>query len=258
MRQWRLIHDGPRDAAFNMAADSFLLDQAEIDVDVPILRLYRWEKPSITIGFHQDIDHAVDMAALGDTPVVPRATGGRALLHDDRELTYAVAGNFISCPELGASLRDSYDLIARAILAFYHALGWAALMARRETPVPLARRHSVQSGCFASVSRHEITAWGQKAAAGSQRRTRTAFMQHGAVKIAPPVHHPAIRETLPEIGADAFPALTESRETLETIMIESFQKELGIGFREEPFSYTEIAEIEKNIERFKNLNERIF
>ncbi|MDD4052282.1 MAG: hypothetical protein PHR28_10360, partial [candidate division Zixibacteria bacterium] len=217
------------------------------------VRLYAWDKSSITIGFHQTLERAVDRLKLGDTPVVRRITGGRALLHDDGELTYAIAGNFLRQPILGDTLAASYHTIAEAIIRFYRLLGWPAAVARRDDPVLLSGSTGIQKGCFASVSRFEITAFGQKLAASSQRRSRTALIQHGAIRIAPPTRHPAIIDLPQAVAGEAFWTPAGSRGDLETTMIRACEETFGVSMVLEPFSEAEKVAIGALAGSYKNL-----
>jgi lipoate-protein ligase A len=235
-----------------MAADAHLLDLAEAGDAGPAVRLYGWDRPSITIGHHQKLERAVDVARLGDTPVVRRITGGRALLHDDTEITYAVAGNFVKYPALGTTLHESYRVIADAIVRFYAGCGMGAYISRREDPLARSGLPDVQKGCFASVSRYEIMVGGRKIAAGSQRRTRQAFMQHGVIRIATARSHPAIVDAAP--GAGIMPAPCE-RKDLEQRLAESFSNSLGGQATVTCFSDEDIAAIESKARDFGNLNQ---
>jgi lipoate-protein ligase A len=250
METWRLILDGANSASFNMAADANLLDAAETGEIVPVIRLYGWDQPSITIGRHQKLERAIDLSRLGDTPVVRRITGGRALLHDGCEITYAVAANFVKHLGLGATLHESYRVIAEAIVRFYSRCGVKAQISHREDPLARARRAETQKGCFASVSRYEIIVGGRKAAAGSQRRMRRTFLQHGVIKIAPSQSHPAITDEAPA----AIMLSEHGRAELERKVADSFAEVLGVRLSACPFSDRELAEIAKGAAGFGNLN----
>ena len=253
MELWRLIIDSKNSASYNMAADSYLLELAEEGDRPPIIRLYGWDRPSITIGYHQKIERAVDKSRLNGTPLVRRITGGRALYHDDRELTYAVSGNFMNYPQLGHDLHTSYRRIADAIVLFYnHAFGWRADIARRDDPVGLGRSAERQRGCFSAVSRHEIVIAGRKVAAGSQRRTRRALMQHGAVKLSAPVFHPAIVESPQLFGAETIEEKMPARAELERKLVEAFEKIFDIQLKPQPFLKVEKEAIESRLILFKN------
>lgn len=252
MEKWRLILDGPRSASFNMAADDFLLNAVESGQSVPVLRLYGWDKPSITIGYHQILKRAVDTTCLSNTPVVRRITGGRAICHDDGELTYAIAGNFKKNPILGKSLGVTYELIAQGVLRFYSSLGWEAIMAGRDNPVGLHNRTLLQKGCLAAVSKYEITVDGYKVAAGSQRRTESSFMQHGSIRIAPVYMHPAISNP-PIKDAKLLPDLSKFRSECESILIGAFAEVFEADFQPGPYLQKDLTSIEDRLYSFKNL-----
>jgi lipoate-protein ligase A len=254
MDYWRLILDGKNSASYNMAADAFLLEQADQGDSPPVVRIYGWDQPSITIGYHQKLERAVDTARLGTTPVVRRITGGRALLHDDSELTYAVAGNFERYPELGLSLSDSYHIISRAIVSFYNTLGLPARISQRDRPVSIARSISCQNGCFASVSRFEITIGDRKIAAGSQRRTKSAYMQHGSIKIESPINHPAISGLSHPVDFEDLGLSSPVENAKTEALINSFESILSVALSRQPFSSAEKAAIHRSSGIFENLN----
>jgi lipoate-protein ligase A len=187
-----VIREFSQSAAYNMAADFYLLERAESEKAAPVLRIYGWERPTITIGYHQTPGNALRLDRLGTTPVVKRPTGGRALYHTERELTYAMAGNFLTHPSLGKSLHETYLIIARAIAAFYDEAGWKVKIAHKDFPLQPEKAPGARLGCFASFSKYEISCNGQKVAASSQRRTQSAFLQHGAIKLETASRHPAI------------------------------------------------------------------
>ncbi|MCP4569825.1 MAG: hypothetical protein GY841_19775 [FCB group bacterium] len=255
MNSWRLIIEGKKSASYNMAADDYLLELAEKRESPPIIRLYGWDVPSITIGYHQKLKRAVDITKLDDTPVVQRITGGRALYHDDAELTYAVSGNFIAYPQLGEDLNRSYRLISEAVVLFYgNLLGWQAEIARRDDPIGLGGKAEKQKGCFSALSRHEIIVNGQKTAAGSQRRTKQALMQHGAIKLGPPVRHPAIVEMPQTDALEKLAVDLPPQKELVAGLVEALEKTYSAVFVVELFTPGEEAEIASRMARFKNIN----
>jgi lipoate-protein ligase A len=254
METWRLILESELPATRNMATDAFLLEEAETKSQSPIIRIYGWTEPSITIGYHQKLDRAVHVPLLGNTPVVRRVTGGRALLHENRELTYAVAGDFTRFGALGGDLSSSYRLIAQAIIAFYRKCGWAADMARRDIPVSLSSVRSQQKGCFATVSQFEITVGSAKVAAGSQRRTRHAFIQHGSIKLDVPGRHPAILDYAHDIVPPPSPVISCSRDILSRQLAEAFEQVYNVRLDHCPLTAPEIDQIAAGSGAFENLN----
>jgi lipoate-protein ligase A len=177
MAGWLLIDDDPASGARNMAVDEFLLKRAENKGGAPVLRLYSFRPPAITIGYHQDAKKALDLeaAAAEGIDVVRRITGGRALLHDG-ELTYSVTSPI--GPPFGHGLADTFLVIAGVIVSALRSSGIDACVG--------SARHGDQespmtSPCLVSTSRHEITAGGKKISGSAQRRTGGAFIQHGSI-----------------------------------------------------------------------------
>ena len=90
---WRLIDTGAADGAWNMAVDEALLEAHRLGMAPPTLRLYRWSKPTLTLGYAQRLD-GFDTAALAAAgiDVVRRHTGGRAVLHAG-DFTYSMVAS---------------------------------------------------------------------------------------------------------------------------------------------------------------------
>jgi lipoate-protein ligase A len=182
MESWFLLNEDGAPGAENMARDEFLLTAAEARGGPPVLRLYRFTPPAITIGFHQDPAKALDLYSVRGSgiDVVRRITGGRALLHDG-ELTYAVAAPNDN-HALGSGLRETCGRISEAIVAALRAVGVGAELSAGHSGY---REEGLASPCLASASRYEITAGGKKIAGSAQRRTAAAFLQHGSILLAP-------------------------------------------------------------------------
>ncbi len=177
MTQWLLIDDVPAGGARNMAVDEFLLNRVEKNGGAPVLRLYSFSPPAITLGYHQAAAKAIDLeAATADgLDVVRRITGGRALLHDG-ELTYSVTAPV--GPPFGQGLADTFLVIAGVIVSALRGAGIdACLGSAKHTGI----ESTMSSPCLVSTSRHEITAEGKKISGSAQRRTGGAFIQHGSI-----------------------------------------------------------------------------
>jgi lipoate-protein ligase A len=182
MERWFLLDDRPASGAVNMALDELLLARAEAEPTAPVLRLYSFDSPTITLGFHQDPAGTIDVDAIRhhSIHVVRRFTGGRALLHDG-ELTYCVAARADRAP-FAEHLQRSYLMLSEALAEALRLLGVSATVSagrRRRGEGGLARP------CLDSVSRHEVTAGGKKIIASAQRRTGLALLQHGSILLDP-------------------------------------------------------------------------
>jgi len=174
IERWRLIVHPPSPGEWNMAVDSSLLSMAEKDETGPVLRLYGWERPTLSIGFGQNTEKDINMDYLSrrNIPLVRRPTGGRAILHDD-ELTYAVI--LPSSGGLYGSLKEVYGFIASALRE--------ALKSLEVDIDPESAGGGVAGApcCFSSKTRFEITANGRKIAGSAQRRLKRSALQHGSV-----------------------------------------------------------------------------
>lgn len=168
--EWQQLLDGPRPGAENMQRDLALLEEST----GPVLRLYSWTRPCLSLGYGQREDW-IDRplcARLG-VEVVRRPTGGRALLHQPDEITYAVV-----LPDPGGlPVQESFAGIASLL---------AEALARLGVPVETAAGgHAPSSGahpsCLAVAAPGEVTARGRKLVGSAQVRRHGRLLQHGAL-----------------------------------------------------------------------------
>ncbi len=180
METWLFLDSGSAPGAENMALDELLLDRVEERGGPPVLRLYSFAPPAVTVGFHQDPGLILDLDAVREDglEVVRRITGGRALLHE-RELTYCVvapAGTAL----FDAGRGDAFRRVSAAIADALRSIGVDAVVSRgREFDGPKGSA----APCLSSVTRHELAAGGRKIAGNAQRRTARALLQHGSILV---------------------------------------------------------------------------
>lgn len=173
--RWRLLDTPPAPGVWNMAVDEALADTVR-DGGPPVLRVYRWSPPCLSLGRNQPSDR-YDRAEIRrrGMDVVRRPTGGRAVLHH-RELTYSVAARE---DELG-TLREAYAAINRALVAGLRRLGVDARLhpaGPERAPLPSL------APCFEQPVEGEVTAGGRKLVGSAQRRERGVMLQHGSLPI---------------------------------------------------------------------------
>ena len=176
MRFIRIITHEANDAFFNMAVDEAISEAVRQELSPPTLRLYRWSRPSLSIGHFQKIsDVNTDHCGRMGYPVVRRLTGGRAILHNE-ELTYSFSALTGSGP-FGTSLRENYSVISNAILLGLQTCGIKADISFERKRNPGQR----DPACFRAVSYGEITINGKKVIGSAQKRYNNGFMQHGSI-----------------------------------------------------------------------------
>lgn len=180
-RVWRLLIDPPLEGPQNMAIDEALLERCaseETPSLFPTVRFYRWSRPTLSLGYNQDIEsslHVHECRARG-IPIVRRPTGGKAVLHD-QEITYSMIASF-SSPPFQRTVFDNYRLISEALVKCLKSLGIQAMIAD-EGASSYSRKGP--EACFARLSRFEISYRNFKMVGSAQRRKRRAFLQHGSL-----------------------------------------------------------------------------
>jgi lipoate-protein ligase A len=225
-KEWRLIDSGACGAFHNMALDEAVAAYVRKEKAPPTLRLYGWERPSLTLGCFQkasDIDAAY--CVFRGIPIVRRPTGGRAILHH-RELTYSFSVRTVG--PFSKGLLDSY----RSISAAFH-LAFEKAGVRAE-PKKQRERGRVLAGsplCFQSSSFAEILVDNRKAVGSAQKRWEDGLLQQGSV----PYSYDAdkIRKVF---GAGASAALGSAMTCLQEVMPglseEGFKEMLKVSFEE--------------------------
>ena len=178
---WRLIHTPPAEGAWNMAVDEALLETMSCDDARPVLRLYAWSPPCLSLGYAQPVGD-VDLPALQARGwgLVRRPTGGRAILHTD-ELTYAVMGPHRE-PRLTGGVLESYQRLSTALLNALHHLEVPAHSNAKTTALPGGDPKGPV--CFEVPSNYEITVNGKKLIGSAQARRREGILQHGSLPLS--------------------------------------------------------------------------
>ena len=173
----RIIIDGPLPGAVNMAVDESILQAVNEGASPATLRFYRWDEPTISLGYfqkHEDL--ALQDGIIQQMPVVRRQTGGGAILHDD-ELTYSLVLP-LNEPKQLTNIENLYQLVHDGYLATLAKLGVRAEY-RGGTDSGNAQRGPFF--CFARRHRLDLVVDGDKLLGSAQRRIRNAVLQHGSL-----------------------------------------------------------------------------
>ncbi|MGD0652927.1 MAG: biotin/lipoate A/B protein ligase family protein [Thermoguttaceae bacterium] len=173
----RLFIDPPASGAWNMAVDETLLESAAEGGGFS-LRFYRWQRPTLSLGYFQQYDDRRQHSASLNCPVVRRASGGGAIVHD-REVTYSIAvppGERLAVRHLML-----YETVHAALIEVLSGHGISASLCRdkgrEKTPgAPFL--------CFQRRSPGDVLVSEVKIAGSAQRRRRGAVLQHGSVLLA--------------------------------------------------------------------------
>lgn len=166
-----LTADGPA----QMALDEALLETATVTT----LRLYRWDPPTLSLGYFQDY---TDIAQRLPHPmaVVRRITGGGAIWHE-HEVTYGLVGR-LGHDGLPERMRDCYPLLHGAILAALNDRGAGLALQALDSG---DRRYRSEPRCFASPAADDLVHRAGGKVLGSAGRDRGGrVLIHGSLKLA--------------------------------------------------------------------------
>lgn len=152
----------------NMAVDQAWLEQS----DLPVLRVYTWDQPTVTIGYAQNLAKLQD--ALPGWPVIRRWTGGGVVMHQE-DFTYSVIVP-ASHPWAETPAVESYRVI--------HGSLAESLSAHGHPGCRLALPEDLVDGpfCFVAPALHDVIRGPVKVAGAGQRRGRLGFLHQGSVQ----------------------------------------------------------------------------
>jgi lipoate-protein ligase A len=157
-----------------MAVDEVLLKAAA--AGGCSLRFYRWQVPTLSLGYFQAFDDRRRHAASLGCPVVRRSSGGGAIVHD-RELTYSVA-----LPGEHTLARERLLLYQTVHDTLIEVLAGAGIRAELYRPRPQERAPCLCPFlCFQRRAAGDVVVGTAKVAGSAQRRFQGAVLQHGSV-----------------------------------------------------------------------------
>lgn len=165
-----------------MAIDEALLRSFDPAVSLPVLRLYGWNPPTLSLGRFQKASQVLDLdrCRADGVAVVRRMTGGGVIYHAD-ELTYSL----VCAPEqipAASSIKDSFRVLTGFLLSFYRTLGLDAAYAVDAAPEG-TRLGERTAFCFAGKESFDILAGGRKIGGNAQRRLKGLIFQHGSIPL---------------------------------------------------------------------------
>lgn len=178
MQSWDIIVEKNLSGADNMAIDEVLMNQVRAGKSNPVLRFYTWEPACLSLGFFQRASKEIDFAACEKEgiDVVRRATGGRAVLHDE-ELTYSVIVREDN-ELVPKTITQSYLSISKGLLQGFHHLGIEANLSSEET---IRVKDFRSAACFEAPSSYEVVVGNKKIVGSAQVRKEGMLLQHGAI-----------------------------------------------------------------------------
>ncbi|MDZ4289102.1 MAG: hypothetical protein U0984_14135, partial [Prosthecobacter sp.] len=163
-----LWQDTAHAGAWNMAVDQAWLEKST----VPMLRVYGWDQPTVSLGYAQSLAKLQD--ALPGWPVVRRWTGGGVVLHHE-DFTYSVIvpanDPWAQIPAI-ESYRRIHGSLAEALSSHGHP---GCRLALKEDVIEAPF-------CFVAPAVHDDFRGPVKVAGAGQRRGKLGLLHQGSVQ----------------------------------------------------------------------------
>ncbi len=168
------------EGAWQMAIDAWLLqpqatNPAAAAGPAPAFRLYRWSRPTLSLGWHQRRlePHWCDLARQGRLALVRRPSGGRAVLHGG-DPTYALVW-----PRPQGTRAEVYGRALTWLVEAFAALGQPLQSGRQAASLQ-------RSSCFATSTAADLVhANGAKRVGSAQLWRGGHLLQHGSIQLDP-------------------------------------------------------------------------
>lgn len=174
---WCFLPPLALNGAMQMALDRWLLEQHRQGTWPSVLRFYQWERPAISLGYHQkrwpeqwrSLSYANQPLEL-----VRRPTGGRAVLHQG-ELTYALITS-----GLDGKRAEVYEQICQFLIQGWQRLGVALAFGQA------GRGYIHNPDCFGTATAADlVTDTGAKLIGSAQLWQAGCLLQHGSMRLTP-------------------------------------------------------------------------
>lgn len=254
---WRLLDTGALDGPANMALDEALFTCFDPERSRPVLRLYGWSPPAISLGRYQDAKAALklELCAADGIPVVRRMTGGGIIFHAE-ELTYCI----VCAPEQigpAAGVKEGFRRLCAFLLSTYRSLGLEPAFAADLAPAG-ERLGERTPFCFAGKEEFDVLVEGRKIGGNAQRRRRGVILQHGSIPLVSRVGEALRYLKEPAPGAAGAVSLAElgifpEPGRLKGVLVAAFEEALSVSLVADRFSAEEEAAARRfEAEKYRN------
>jgi lipoate-protein ligase A len=227
MPAYRVIFDGAHPGTWNMAVDEVLLTTANAS-GLATLRFYRWSTPTLSLGYFQKYrDRASHIPSQG-CPVVRRASGGGAIVHDC-ELTYSLTW----------PIQDRWSRATATLLANVHD-SLIEVLRSLDLDCALYDGDGFEEGaflCFTRRSRGDVIVGDHKVAGSAQRRFRGAVLQHGSVLLRSSAAAPSL------VGLWDLARESWTPGQLQRVWYDALKRCLSVEFREGALASKELEKV---------------
>ncbi len=164
----------------NMAIDQAILESTAATGQTT-LRFYAWAPATLSLGYFQKLEDRELHAASARCPIVRRASGGGAIVHDD-ELTYSLC--VATTGSIAKANADLYDTVHVAIRDSLAEQGIETSLFESAPNEKIKASQSDPFLCFQRRAVGDLICDGAKVGGSAQRRLKNAIIQHGSLLLS--------------------------------------------------------------------------
>ena len=211
------------------------LDAALLALRQPVLRFYRWSRPTLSMGYHQASEPHWLRWQQGGGDLVRRPSGGGAVLHDG-DLCYALIW-----PDPPGSRQQAYQQVCGWLQNAFAELG---------EPLHFGMERAAAGGdCFArSTAADLLNADGHKRIGSAQRWQRGCLLQHGSIQLNPT---PERMQLLLGRPAPALAPLALGAGALEQHLLSAARRWLDLPHQAQPLPAALLSLAGEQLERYR-------
>lgn len=163
-----------------MAIDQAILESTAATGQAT-LRFYRWSPATLSLGYFQKFADRDHHAASAECPIIRRASGGGAIVHDD-ELTYSLC--IATKGSIAKANAELYDIVHLAILNGLAEQGIAVELYEAPQGEKIKASKADPFLCFERRAVGDIICESAKVGGSAQRRLKNALIQHGSLLLS--------------------------------------------------------------------------
>ena len=168
---WYFLNTFENDGKFNMACDNYLLKSLiQNHFKYPILRVYAWSTPTLSLGFSQKENKKEIKYTI---PCVRRMTGGQAVMHLDinNEITYSIV------LKSSKNFKEIYYAMGNILLYLLESYGLNGVFGYSN------KNYAKDFNCFNTQTLSDIVVDNIKIVGSAQYRKKEYILQHGAIRL---------------------------------------------------------------------------
>ena len=163
-----------------MAIDQTILEST-MATGQTTLRFYRWNTPTLSLGYFQKAADRSLHPASEDCPMIRRASGGGAIVHHD-ELTYSIC--VATEGRIAKANTGLYDIVHDAIRKSLAEQGIEVELFESDGDSRAKASASDPFLCFERRAAGDIICEGAKVGGSAQRRLKNSLIQHGSLLLS--------------------------------------------------------------------------